>query len=118
MDNPIDHSIDLGFVNYVKHPNNNNYVVFRFRDKKRADSFLMELKNNKIWFEKSTNESRGVLYHLFGIHKNDFNKAQKINYKVEALHKKKIIPGKFFRLFILVFGLGSLTLAIIGYLLS
>ena len=118
MDNPIDHSIDLGFVNYVKHPKDKNYVVFRFKDENRATSFLLELKKNNIWFEKNSDESRGVTYHLFGIHKSDFNKAQKINYKVEALHKKRIIPGKYFRLFILFIGLGSLLLAIIGYLLS
>jgi len=118
MDNPIDHSIDLGFVNYVQHPQNSKYVVFRFRDINRAKSFELELKKQNLWFEKNTTESKGKNYHLFGIHQNDFKKVQQINYRVEAIHKKRIIPGKYFRIFILVFGLGSLTMAIIGYLLS
>ena len=118
MDNPIDHSIDLGFVNYVQHPQNSKYVVFRFRDANRAKSFESELNIQKLWFEKNITESKGKNYHLFGIHQNDFKKVQQINYKVEALHKKRIIPGKYFRLFILVFGLSALVLSIIGYVLS
>ena len=27
MENPVDHTVDLGLVNYVKHPENPNYVV-------------------------------------------------------------------------------------------
>ena len=118
MENPIDHNIDLGFVNFIKHPENENYIVFRFRDKNRANSFEKELRTSNIWFEKSESSNKGKTYHLFGIHKYDFKKAQKINFKVEAKHKKRIIPGKIFRALILIIGLGSLTLSIIGYFLS
>ena len=118
MENPIDHNIDLGFVNFIKHPENENYIVFRFRDKNRSNSFEKELRTSNIWFEKSDSSNKGKTYHLFGIHKYDFKKAQKINFKVEAKHKKRIIPGKIFRTLILIIGLGSLTLSIIGYFLS
>ena len=91
MENPIDHNIDLGFVNFVKHPENENYTVFRFRDENRAKSFEIELCSSNIWFEKSQSSNKGKTYFLFGIHKNDFKKAQSINFKVEAQHKKRII---------------------------
>jgi len=118
MENPIDHNIDLGFVNFVKHPENENYTVFRFRDENRAKSFEIELCSSNIWFEKSQSSNKGKTYFLFGIHKNDFKKAQSINFKVEAQHKKRIIPGKIFRGFILIIGLGALALSIIGYIMS
>ena len=118
MENPIDQNIDLGFVNFVKHPENENYTVFRFRDQNRAKSFEKELCSSNIWFEKSKSSNKGKTYFLFGIHKNDFKKVQSINFKVEAQHKKRIIPGKIFRGFILTIGLGALALSIIGYIMS
>jgi len=50
------------------------------------------------------------------LHKTDYNKAQKINFAVEGKHKKFIIPGKFFRWFVVSFGTTMITLAVIGYI--
>lgn len=115
MDNPVDHSIDLGFVNYVQHPSNPQYVVYRFKDEGRAKSFEAELVENKIWFEYSTDQKNNKPYYLFGIHKNDFKKTQAINYKVEGIHKKPFIPFKGLRLIVMTIGFGLILLAIIGY---
>lgn len=115
MENPVDHSIDLGFVNYVQHPSNPSYIVYRFPDKGRADSFEEELNKQNIWFEKGEDEKRGNLYTLYGVHKKDYKKTEKINYMVEAMHKKPFIPFKILRYLVLFLGLGMLTLAIIGY---
>ncbi len=110
-----DHTLDLGFVNYVQHPENSNYSVFRFYDDNRAASFELALTEQKIWFEKAEEERKGKMVTLFGIHNNDFKKAEKINYKVEAMHKKRLIPGRIFRTVLLLFSFTALTLAIIGY---
>ncbi len=116
MDNPVDSTlIDLGLVNYVQHPTNKNYIVYRFADKKRADSFENELKKNKIWFEKSITKKRTKDYFLFGVHKNDYNKTQKINYTVEAKHKKPFIPFKFLRWFLMTLSAIIMTIAILGH---
>jgi hypothetical protein len=115
MENPVDHTLDLGFVNYVQHPENPNYIVFRFHDPNRAHSFESALNENQIWFEKGEEEKRGTMVQLFGIHKNDFKKVEKINYQVEGKHKKPLIPWKGLRYFLLLFSLTVLTLAIIGY---
>lgn len=115
MDNPIDSPLDLGLVNYVKHPSNSNYVVYRFADINRAESFQIELEEGNIWFEKASEKKRSKLYTLFGIHKNDFKKAEKINFVVEAKHKKPFLPYKPFRYFMLLFSAGVLTIAIMGY---
>ena len=115
MENPVEH-FDLGFVNYTQHPENPDYVVFRFADVNRANSFRTELQQQKIWFEEGSEEKKQVTYTLFGLHKTDYNKAQKINFAVEAKHKKFLIPGKFFRWFVVLFGITMITLAIIGFI--
>ena len=73
------------------------------------------MKEQKIWFEESQDQKRQLLVYLFGLHQSDYNKAQKINITVEAKHKKFLIPGKFFRWFIVLFGLTMIILAAIGY---
>lgn len=115
MENPVDHTLDLGLVNYVQHPSNPSYIVYRFPDKERAASFEIELKNNSIWFEKDEENKRGKVYTLFGVHKNDFKVTEQINFKVEAKHKKPFIPFKGFRFIVLFIGLGFLLLSVIGY---
>lgn len=115
MENPVDHTVDLGLVNYVQHPTNQNYIVYRFADNERAESFGIELIEAGIWFERDEDEKRGKVYFLFGVHKNDFKKTERINFKVEAKHKKPFIPFKALRWIILFVGLSLLTLAIMGY---
>lgn len=115
MENPVDHTIDLGFVNYVQHPSNPKYIVYRFRDVNRANSFEAFLKEKDIWFEKSLEEKKEKTYYLYGIHKNDFKETQTINYTVESKHKKPFIPFKGLRLIVMTIGFGLLFLAIMGY---
>jgi hypothetical protein len=115
MENPINHTIDLGFVNYVQHPENKHYVVFRFVDENRAKSFEEELKSSKIWHEKDTQERKQKTHYLFAIHQTDFKKAEKINYRVEGKHKKPIIPFKGFRWFLYIFGAIVLSITLMGY---
>lgn len=115
MENPIDHPLDLGLVNYLKHPSNSNYVVFRFSDEARALSFEESLRFDNIWFEKGEEENRTKRITLFGIHKTDYKKVEKINYMVEAKHKKKLISFAWLRYTILIFSAIVMTLALVGY---
>lgn len=115
MDNPIDHPLDLGLVNYTKHPNNPDYVVFRFPDIGRANSFEEYLTKEKIWFERSSEAHKQRTYYLFGLHKTDFKRAERLNMSVEGKHKKPLIPIAGLRWFIVLFGMTMLTLAVVGY---
>lgn len=115
MENPIDHVLDLGLVNYVQHPENKNYTVFRFADIKRADSFEMNLVEQKIWFEKGEENKKAKVYTLYAIHHADFTKVEQINFTVEAQFKKPLIPFKGLRWSLLLFSFFVMTLAIIGY---
>ncbi|MDA9299040.1 hypothetical protein N9P79_01580 [Crocinitomicaceae bacterium] len=115
VDSPVDNIVDLGLVNYVQHPSNPEYIVYRFVDPERAASFEKELKDQSIWFEKDIENKREKEYILFGVHSRDFKRTDKINFKVEGKHKKPLIPFKAFRYFIVILGLGLLILAMIGY---
>ncbi len=115
MDNPVDHPIDLGLVNYAKHPENSEYVVYRFADENRANSFEEALNEKSIQFEKGMHDKKQVTYYLFGVHKNYYKVTEKINFSVEAKHRKPFIPFAAFRWFLLIFSAIVMLLAILGY---
>ena len=115
MDNPVDHPLDLGLVNYTRHPSNSDYVVYRFADENRAKSFEEALKEKHIAFESDTVEKKLVTFYLYGIHKNDFKVTEKINFTVEAKHRKPFLPFAAFRYFMIISTAIILFLAFMGY---
>jgi hypothetical protein len=115
MDNRVEHLTDLGLVNYVQHPTNSNYIVFRFADVARADEFEKILKENDIWFERSEEYGRTRLFYLFGVHYRDFKTVQSFNFAVEAKHRSFLIKNALFRWIVVLFTLSLCTLAIVGY---
>lgn len=115
MDNPVDHTIDLGLVNYIKHPDNPNYIVYRFADDARANAFEEELIAQKIWYEKGDEMKRTRKFYLYGVHKNDFSAVQQINYMVEGRFKKPFIPFAVFRWGLILFSVSVVVLATLGY---
>jgi len=115
MAGEVENIVDLGLVNYVRHPSDPNYVVFRFVDKNRADQFEIELTNKKIWFERGEEQSKVKLYHLFGINKRDFNTVQSINFTVEGKNRTFLMANRYFRWSVLLFSIGMVLLAFVGY---
>lgn len=115
MDSKVENIIDLGLVNYVRHPSNPNYVVFRFANKIKADDFERTLTKDKIWFEKGEEDTRGKTYYLFGIHNRDYSKVERINFDVEGRNRNFLIGNKFFRWTLVLFSMGVMILATVGY---
>ena len=115
MAGEVENIVDLGLVNYVRHPSDPNFVVFRFADKIRADQFEIELTNKKIWYERGEEQSKVKLYYLFGVNKRDFNAVQSINFTVEGKNRSFLMPNRYFRWAVLFLSIGMVTLAIIGY---
>ncbi len=114
MENPIEH-LDLGFVNFTKHPTNPSFVVYRFSDDNRAASFRELLIKEKIEFEEDKEEKKEYTLTLFAVHKKYYKRTMKINYAVEAKHKKPLIPIKWLRWAFVLFGIGILLLSILSY---
>ena len=114
MENPIEH-LDLGLVNFTKHPSNPDYVVYRFTNEEKANSFRRELEEQKIAFEEDTENKKQVFYTLFAVHKKFYKQTMRMNFKVEGKHKKPLIPFFTLRWFVLLFGLSILLLSILSY---
>jgi hypothetical protein len=114
MENPIEH-LDLGLVNFTKHPSNPDYVVYRFTNEEKANSFRRELEEQKIAFEEDTENKKQVSYTLFAVHKKFYKQTMRMNFKVEGKHKKPLIPFFILRWFVLLFGLSILLLSILSY---
>ncbi len=114
MENPIEH-LDLGFVNYTQHPTNPKYIVYRFTDEKRANSFRVLLLENNIEFEEDSEEKKQQTYTLFAIHQKNYKKSMKLNFEVEKKHKKPLIPFKILRWSVVIFGIAILLLSILSY---
>ena len=114
MENPIEH-LDLGFVNYTQHPTNPKYIVYRFTDEKRANSFRVLLSENNIELEEDSEEKKQQTYTLFAIHQKNYKKSMKLNFEVEKKHKKPLIPFKIFRWSVVIFGIAILLLSILSY---
>lgn len=115
MENPVDHTLDLGLVNYTQHPENKKYIVFRFADINRADFFEARLSEKNIWFEKGEEMKRSTMFHLYAIHSSDFKVVEKINYETEAKFKKPLIPSKILRYSLLFFSAVIMVMTLIGY---
>ena len=114
MENPIEH-LDLGLVNFTKHPSNPDYVVYRFTNEEKANSFRRELEEQKIAFEEDTEDKKQVSYTLFAVHKKFYKQTMRMNFKVEGKHKKPLIPFFTLRWFVLLFGLSILLISILSY---
>jgi len=115
MNNPLDHQMDLGLVNYVHHPENENYIVYRFSDFNRSKAFEVELIKFNIWFEKAFEESKTQKMILFCVQKKDFIQTQKLNFLIESRNKKRMIPSKRLRFGLFFFTSLIIIFAVFGY---
>ncbi|GEM_PF-229862 len=114
MEAGLEH-FDMGLVNYRQHPTNVNFIVYRFKDIHRADTFEEKLKVANIWYERSNPEEDEKQLYMFAVEKKFFNKTQKLNFETEAKHKKFLIPHKVFRNFFVLFFMSLIVLAAVGY---
>lgn len=114
MEAGLEH-FDMGLVNYRQHPTNVNFIVYRFKDIKRADTFEEKVKAANIWYERSDPEEDEKELYLFAVEKKFFNKTQKLNFETEAKHKRFLIPNKVFRNFFVLFFVSIIVLATVGY---
>jgi len=105
----------FGLVNYRRHPENKNYLVFNFNTKPEADLFEQELVRRKIWFEKDTEEVKEDLMFLFAIQEGSLDEVTKANSVVARTFKKPFVKNSLLRYsFLILFGL-LIAFAIIGY---
>lgn len=114
MDAGLEH-FDMGLVNYRQHPTNVNYIVYRFKDIERANTFELKLKEANLWYERSNPDSDEKEVYMFAIEKKHFEKTQKINFLTEAKHKKFIINNGVLRTIFVLLMISIVSLGVFGY---
>ena len=114
MEAGLEH-FDMGLVNYRQHPTNVNYIVYRFKDINRANTFEEKLSQANIWYERSDPEEDEKVLYMFAVEKKFFNKTQKLNFETEAKHEKFLIQNGYLRSFFVLFFSGIIVLASVGY---
>jgi hypothetical protein len=114
MEAGLEH-FDMGLVNYRQHPTNVNFMVYRFKDIDRANTFEELLKIEGLWYERADPMEDEPPIYLFAVEKKHFQKTQKINFTTEARHKKFLIANNPMRYLFVFVMLGILTLATLGY---
>ena len=105
----------LGLVNYKNHPADNRYKIFAFYKDHEAELFAKTLDEFNLKYEKDTDTVKNETIYLFAIGQKDFHKAQRANFRVSAKFRKPIIKNSFLRYALLLFVLGAIIIATVGY---
>lgn len=90
-------------------------MVINYNSLEEAEMFEQLIKETGIYYEKAEEEVEDYTMYLFAVHEKDFDKAQKINFKVHGTHRSPMIKHRGFRWAIVIFFFLVLGLAIVGY---
>lgn len=111
--------LDEGLIrvtNYQNHPTNDMYKVFFFYKKEQADYFETLLKEKSIFYERDITEKNNEPFHIFGIKKKDLKAVYKLNDITIGKFRNKLIPNKYSRIGVVIFGLVVILIALLGYI--
>ncbi len=101
----------FGLVNYRRHPENPNYIVFGFNSEAEALVFEAELNKYKTRFEKDV---EGNVY-LYAIAESSMDEANKANAAVTVAFKEPLVKNKILRYSLLILIAVLLVIGIVGY---
>lgn len=105
----------LGLVNYRRHPENKNYIVFNFNSIEEADLFESILVKEKIWHEKDIEEdTKGKLF-LFAVQEGSLDAAIRANGRVVSKFKQAIFSNKIIKYVLIGIFVALIVFALIGY---
>lgn len=109
-----EHEGFIQLTNYKDHPTNNLYKVFFFHDEERAEYFENLLTEQKIPFEKGTEDmSDGRIFHLYGINKGYLDQAHKANFLTNGHFRKPFMGKSKLKYLLSVVVVGLIILAIV-----
>jgi len=105
----------FGLINYRRHPENPNYIVFGFNSEKEAAVFEAELKRTKTFFEYDTEQTEEGIIYLFAVSESSMDEATRANGLVKSTTREPLFKNIFLRYSLIIFILLLSVLAIIGY---
>lgn len=117
----------MRWTNWYLHPADNRYYVFEFRDADLADAYESGLKDAAIEFEREASETGSdhdgapdgrPRAHRFGVHRQHFKEALKVNHLLHGQHRAPFIPHAGLRWAMLVVTAAAVALALLGWMKS
>ncbi len=109
----------MKFTNFYDHPTDQNYRIFHYFEPEKADYFEELLKKEGIkYIRESEVNSAGNTCHLFGIRREFYAEARKLNYLVWARYRRPMIDNAFLRYALIIIVFGMVGIAIWRYIVS
>jgi hypothetical protein len=105
----------LNITNFDDHPEDPNWIVFRFTTASMATEFTQELDKVGIGYEQGDATEEPF---LVGVKQRHREQAVRANYLVLGRHRPPFIADNLFRWVLLVFVAVLITLAIIGRMVT
>lgn len=105
----------FGLINYRRHPENPNYIVFGFNSEREATIFETELNKTKTWFEKDTEPTDDGIIYLYAVSESSMNEANLANGAVKRYTREPMFKNILLRYSLIIFILLLSALALIGY---
>jgi len=105
----------LQVTNHKNHPTNVAYKVFYYKKINQAEIFEKLLIENKIPFEKDSQQTHKGNYYMFGIRKTDLAIVTKLNYLAIGKTRKPFMQNIVFKYIIISIGISLLLFSIISY---
>lgn len=105
----------FGLINYRRHPENPNYIVFGFNSEREATIFETELNKTKTWFEKDSEPTDDGIIYLFAVLESSMNEANLANGAVKRHTREPMFKNILLRYSLIIFILLLSALALIGY---
>lgn len=104
----------FNFTNKLRHPTQDQMVVYRFYDRRQADTFTELLVDSGIDFEAQVDEDDERKPTYFGVKRVLEERVDRLNYLAIGKHRDKFIAAAPIRWITLTIALVVLLLAIFG----
>jgi hypothetical protein len=111
----------MRLTNWYTHPADNRYHVFEFRNVEMAAEFERDLLEAGIEFERAPADSKendAEPVAQFGIHRQAFKSALRINHLLHGRHRGPFIAHTGLRWAMLLLTAGMVLLGLMGWLQS
>jgi hypothetical protein len=104
----------LNLTNFDDHPEDPNWMVFRFPENRQAEEFIAGLDAEGIGHERDA----GGPPFLVGVKQYHRERAVRINYTVVGRHREPFIADRAFRWGLLAFVGVIVLLAVVGWIVQ
>lgn len=115
---PLDDGVSMRLVNWYPHPADNRYQVFEFRSRELAEEFARDLKEEGIEAERGERQEEGDTVALFGVHRDQFKAALRVNHLLHGRHRRPFIAHRGLRWAMLLITALAVGLGVMGWMKS